>query len=201
MTKLILYACPVGELAIQIEQYFQESLKRYGNNAAHAYMPHCTLTGFFEKENSDPPHQKDTIISHYTQTLTSILAEHRPLLPTSSIIVEPLIYKDNWHGLPLRADGLKHLAACFAAQASLPTQTEAIRLKDWLHLSLAYDFEPEHAEGLKQLATQMIDSTMSVSWELRCYERDSKRDNTSPQRLTQESPLKDQWTCHCSLPL
>ncbi|MGC1309940.1 MAG: hypothetical protein WA885_22160 [Phormidesmis sp.] len=48
--QLILYVCPTGPMARQIETYFEQSQQRYGPNAAHAYMPHCTLTGFFEDE-------------------------------------------------------------------------------------------------------------------------------------------------------
>ena len=47
MPKLIVYACPVGELAEQLETYFSKSRLACGPNQAHQYMPHCTLTGFF----------------------------------------------------------------------------------------------------------------------------------------------------------
>jgi len=44
LSQFIVYACPQGELAEQIQDFYQESLDLCGFNAAHNYMPHCTLT-------------------------------------------------------------------------------------------------------------------------------------------------------------
>ncbi|NJM96688.1 MAG: hypothetical protein HC800_05375 [Phormidesmis sp. RL_2_1] len=137
MTQLILYSCPVGPLATQIATYFEKSQRRYGKNAAHAYMPHCTLTGFFADE--------EAAIAQYLMTLDTVLSEFRqplqaPLLQAPlqaplqraeadlSVIIQQLAFKEDWHGLVLKprlkADGgrfcsagrFAHSAAASAAQ-------------------------------------------------------------------------------------
>ena len=96
-----------------------------------------------------------------------------------------MIFRANWHGLSLEAEGLKYLISAFAQQAHSGTRTEGIRLKDWLQISLAYDFSPSDSSALRQLATETIDLADSVAWELRFYQR-------APQ---------NQWTCHRRWPL
>jgi ubiquitin-associated SH3 domain-containing protein len=49
------------------------------------------------------------------------------------------------------ADWLKALMMDFAARVDSPTRTDALRLKDWLHLSLAYGFSPASAVPLETL--------------------------------------------------
>ncbi|MCU0568002.1 MAG: hypothetical protein MUF49_15555 [Oculatellaceae cyanobacterium Prado106] len=170
-SELILYACPTGELADQIEMYFQNSLKICGANAAHRYMPHCTLTGFFKDEEG--------AIAHYQQAVEQALAQSPPP-PSPVITVTQMNFREDWHGLELRSAWLKQFVPRFADLAESPTRKEALRLKSWLHLSLAYDFSPDHASTLMQLATQSIQPQSMVTWELRFYQR-------HPQST---------WTCH-----
>ena len=176
MTSLILYACPVGPLAAQIEDYLNKSQQACGPNAAHAYMPHCTLTGFFKDEASAVP--------YYAQAIETALHHHRSqranLDINLPITVTDMVFRDGWHGLALRAEALKHIVTTVAAQSSSPTRQENLRLKDWLHLSLAYGFNPSDQRNLQQLASQLIDIAAPVMWELRLYERDTA----------------GQWTCH-----
>ena len=61
----------------------------------------------------------------------------------------------------------------FAQIEASPTRKEDIRLKDWLHLSLAYGFESTSQEKLAVLARETIDLTVDVAWELRFYQLDS----------------------------
>jgi len=177
MTRLILYACPRGVLATQIKTYLQLTQQRYGPNAAHAYMPHCTLTGFFSDQES--------AISGYVKTLEKVWGKHLQDSPKASIEIEQMLFREHWHGLALRANWLKRLTAEFAQQADSQTRPEAIRLKDWLHLSLAYDFNPEDGPKLQQLATELIDPSATVDWEMRFYQRSEQQ----------------QWTCHRSWPI
>lgn len=156
----IVYACPVGELNQQIETYFLKSRMECGENAAHKYMPHCTLTGFFEDEIST--------INLYCQALKTAYKNCK--MPLEIEIVAMLL-KTKWQGLQLQGENLKTAIAHFAQIAQSPTQKEPIRLKDWLHLSLAYSYPAEHQEKLAQLATEIIDIQAPVEWELRFYQR------------------------------
>lgn len=170
MPQFIFYACPVGPLAEQLAAYFERSQQACGPNAAHAYMPHCTLTGFFEDEES--------AIAHYIHTLEGTLLEYRRNIPTPPILIKQLILRPRWHGLALEAPWLKQLIAIVATRVS-PTQREPLRLKDWLHLSLAYKIDPACEPTLRQTASDLIDLSTPVAWELRFYQRSGH-----------------QWHCH-----
>lgn len=176
-TSFIVYACPVGVLAEQIESYFRESQRRCEPNAAHAYMPHCTLTGFFQDEKRALP--------GYVYALESALNRHRNQKADTSVVVVDMVFQKGWHGLTLEAEGLKQLIKTFASLAKSSTRSEDLRLKDWLHVSLAYDFLPQHSDLLKQLAIDRVDVTVPVAWDLRLYERSAEQ----------------QWTCHGCWPL
>lgn len=171
-SQFILYACPTGDLAAQIEQYFQDSKAQWGENKAHQYMPHCTLTGFFRDDRD--------AIALYCQTLEGLLPQ--ALMSSPNIQITELLFKADWHGLTVASPWLQSLTQSFAAQVSSPTRTEALRLKTWLHVSLAYGFDAAHGESLKQLAMEQVDPTAEVGWDVRFYER---------------SPLQE-WRCHGS---
>lgn len=177
MAKLIVYACPVGELATQLETYFAKSRSLCGANTAHQYMPRCTLTGFFE--------DSARAIPKYTQTLERSLKRLWRSQPHPPLAVEGFSFRPDWQGLELSSDWLRKLILDFVCTATSPTRKQPLRPKDWLHLSLAYGFLPEHAEKLQHLAQEVINPQAIVRWELRFYQR-----NTDGS-----------WWCHQSLPL
>lgn len=177
MTQLILYACPVGPLAQQIEHYFQQSQQQCGKNLAHAYMPHCTLTGFFEDQESAIP--------AYVAAARVAIAAYREQMPEPPIDIQGVCFRPDWHGLVLYSDWLKQMVVCFAQQANSPTRMESLRLKSWLHLSLAYGFQPVYEQPLRDLAAAIVDISVSVAWEVRLYERSDA----------------NVWTCHYSTTL
>ena len=180
MAQLIVYACPVGPLEQQIQFYLKKAQEHYGQNAAHAYMPHCTLTGFFEDEVSAIP--------DYVEKLDIAFDEYRDRIPSPPIKIKRLTFNPDWHGLELEAIWLKQMIANFAERSHSPTHSDSLRLKDWLHLSLGYEFESTHAIGLEQLAKELIDISSTVSWELRFYERLSGKASIQSQKTT--------WKCH-----
>lgn len=162
-SSFIVYVCPTGELNTQIEKYLLESSK-YGKNTAHKYMSHCTLTGFFTDKISSIPLYVRALEQAYTKAKNDNLS--------LKVKIKQLTFSENWHGLELEANGLKQLIANFANSEKSTTRQENLRLKDWLHLSLAYDFNPQSGEKLKDLATEMIDLQKDVNWQLRFYQKD-----------------------------
>ncbi len=172
MPKFIVYACPVGELASQLKIYFEISRLLCGPNSAHNYMPHCTLTGFFEEQVSAAP--------NYTQKLERSYKRLRRSQPHPPIEVKDLVFRPDWHGLELSSAWLKKVVVDFACTATSPTRNSPLRLKEWLHLSLAYDFQADQVETLQTLAIDLVDPHAPVQWELRFYQRNP--DNS--------------WVCH-----
>lgn len=160
--ELILYACPEGELAMRLQAYYEQARDDCGPNAAHRYPPHITLTGFF--------HDSSASTSRYTLALREALSmAHKKARCT--VRIERMMFEPNFHGLVIASPWLKHMTATFAAQAKSSTRSDALRLKDWLHLSLAYDFDVVHATHLKHLAIELVDISAQVNWEVRLYER------------------------------
>lgn len=158
--QFIIYACPVGELNTQVETYFVKSRQLCGANSAHKYMPHCTLTGFFSEDFDAIP--------SYLQALDTAYTSAKDKYPLD-VAIAKLHFAKDWHGLELQAEGLKQLISNFAHSNS--TRQEKLRLKDWLHLSLAYGFNPEHGEQLQNLAREIISLQAQVGWELRFYQK------------------------------
>lgn len=171
---LIVYACPLGELARQIERYFAISRAICGPNAAHNYMPHCTLTGFF--------HDDYAAIDRYAAALEAALGRARASQPAAPLEIASMELGAEFHGLLLRGEWLKRVIADFAGTADAPTRRDDLRLKSWLHLSLAYEFPSEQAEALAGLAREFVDVAAPVRWDLRLYERN----------------VDWSWICHAS---
>lgn len=165
MAKYIVYACPMGALAEQIQSFFEESQKQFGVNTAHQYMPHCSLTGFFEDRSS--------AAAVYTQTLDRAYRRACASQPSPALVVKDFNFCPDWHGLELESLWLRQLIVNFACTAISPTRKGVVRPKPWLHLSLAYDFAPSQANLLSSLAVEMIDPRASVDWQLRYYQRNS----------------------------
>lgn len=157
---LIVYACPVGALAQSLARYFRVAAERFGPNEAHAYMPHITVTGFF--------HDTDPDLGGYSAALDQAM---RQAGTTCSVTVGDLLLNDDFHGLTIESPWLQAVGSEFAARAPAVTRTDAVRPKDWLHLSLAYGFAPAAADGLAQLAREIVDPRSPCTWELRLYER------------------------------
>ena len=164
--ELIVYACPTGPLAEQLAAYFERSLREVGPNAAHGYMPHVTLTGFF--------HDDVDSVSTYRAALTTALTEMPAQTPDVLHSVGMQLMADFLY-LKFESPWLIALAARFAQHARSSTRRDALRLKDWLHLSLAYDFRPEQRERLAALARESVDPLTPAGWDILLYERDGAR--------------------------
>jgi ubiquitin-associated SH3 domain-containing protein len=161
--ELIVYACPAGLLAEQVAGFYAASLERFGPNSAHAYPPHITLTGFF--------HDDATAIPRYVAALGSACLRAMPARPASAVLIREIALLDGFHGLLADSPWLEALTADFAATVDSPSRRDELRLKRWLHLSLAYEFRPEDGPALADMAASMLDVAAPVAWELRLYER------------------------------
>jgi hypothetical protein len=163
MIELIVYACPTGALADQLERYVVRAQAECGPNTAHRYMPHVTLTGFFHDLEASAP--------FYAAQLGAALADLQPA-PAPPLAVAGLEINREFHGLLIESAWAKRVTARFAELAhDSPTRSDALRVKDWLHLSLAYGFAAEQHDALAALARELVDPRAPAGWELRLYER------------------------------
>ncbi len=173
-SEYVLYACPTGPLAAQIDTYFAETLALCGPNPAHDFPPHCTLTNFFSDIAGQVP--------VYLDCIDSLAAHPRP---TPVVAVTGLCLDEHYHGIELASPWLRNLAVNFATHALSLTRQTPIRAREWLHLSLAYGFAPELGRLLGEIAERVINPWTAVVWELRFYSR---------------TPAGE-WICHAAWPL
>jgi hypothetical protein len=169
VAELILYACPTGPLADAIVAYWATVRSELGANTAHDYMPHVTLTGFF--------HDEPASIDRHRATLAA-LVEGAPS-PAGEVRVTGSLFQPDHHLLTVEAPWCRALAASFQERR------QGVRVKDQLHVSLAYGFSAEDGPTLERLGRTLVDPTLPAAWELRFYER------TAPGR----------WCLHGSWPL
>lgn len=163
--ELILYACPTGELAVRLQEYFDASASVCGANAAHAFPPHCTLTGFFRDQPST--------VGSYVAALRDAWQQSAPGDGRLDLRVASLQLMESFHFLLLSSVGLKPFVRRFVASAASPTRAETLRTKEWLHLSLAYGFPPTQRGALRRIALERLASVDSTraTWEVCLYER------------------------------
>ena len=164
-TELIVYACPTGELAARLQEYFEASARICGANAAHEFPPHCTLTGFFRDQHS--------AVGLYVAALRNALEQSASSDGRVSMRIASLQLMESFHFILLSSVGVKPLVRRFVASASSPSRARPLRTKEWLHLSLAYGFPSAHRGPLRTLARERLGSIASVpgSWEVCLYER------------------------------
>lgn len=172
--ELILYATPSGSLADQCERYFDAVVGRLGSTTAQTYPPHCTLTGFFWRTDRG---------THRTiGEILPVINAAGPV-PDDAVEIVQLVVNQRWVGLELRSAWLEELAASVAENHTLESGDDALRLKDWLHLSLAYGnttASPSSAPLLDlapygALAKQLVDPHAAVSWEVGLWERSANQ--------------------------
>ena len=158
LSELILYAVPTGPLAQEIASYFALLADR--PTEAQRFPAHCTLTGFF--------HDAPASVETYAAAAASAVAAEGP----TAVWVRELGVHADWIGLELESPGLKAVASGFAARTTdVGTRADPIRLKDWLHLSLAYGHGADDHGELAHLARERVDPGTAVAWDLCLYER------------------------------
>lgn len=157
--ELILYATPSGPLADQCHRYFR-AVEDCGSTTAQLYPPHCTLTGFFRR----PAERRREIIAE----VDTVLDEVGPV-PVGEVEVSELRTEDDWVGLVLRSPWLEATTAEFKARHRLRDGDDPLRLKSWLHLSLAYG--ATNLAPHRRLANDMIDPAAEAVWSIALWQR------------------------------
>jgi hypothetical protein len=98
LSSLIVYACPTGTFAKQLQDYLEESHRRFGPNEAHLYPPHCTLTGFF--------HDLPGSIDVYEQALDVTLQRLKAEKPEPPVVFGKLKLENGFHRIVLSSPWL-----------------------------------------------------------------------------------------------
>ena len=159
--ELILYATPNGELGRACERFFASVSTSGRATTAQTYPPHVTLTGFFRRSSSE---------------VERVIAEAQSIIdaaPGGAVTVHPMQVRTDWLGLEITSDWLSEVARAFADQHRVEPGDDAIRLKDWLHLSLAYGTLPAGASVADYVeeATSTIKVEAPVTWSVGLWER------------------------------
>lgn len=172
MRKLILYATPMGDLAAACDRYFAAAAP----TVAQQYPPHVTLTGFFSRQ--------DDAASERILAAQGFIEEAGPV-PSEAVEVVGLIARPDWVGLEIESPWLRAIAERFAASDTPEPADDPIRLKSWLHLSLAYGVDDLASN--ERFARRMVDPGSQADWEVALWELGT--DNTW-HRLTKAPVVK-----------
>jgi hypothetical protein len=161
--ELILYATPTGPLAAACNEYFA-AVAALGVTLAQTYPPHCTLTGFFRRDPS-----RVRIVAEEVQ---DALADLCPSSPDAVSIVG-LHEQPTWIGLELSSLWLADCTAAVVARHQVQAGEDAVRPKDWLHLSLAYGPNTQ-LDAYAERARQSFSPMPLGGWEVALWERDGQ---------------------------
>ena len=156
--ELIFYATPTGPLADACDRFFAEA-SEIGPTVAQTYPPHCTLTGFFRRTVA----RRDELVGE----VQSLIDTTGPV-PAGVVIVDELRVDPRWIGLALTSPWLKEVVAALVDGHRLDDGDDALRPKDWLHLSLAYGIDDL---GPYRSIAGRFDPELPAGWELALWER------------------------------
>ena len=158
--ELILYACPVGPLADNLDTYFSEVAKRFGPTTAQTYPVHCTMTGFFRRRGN----RADEAIRHLGEVV-----ERFGSSPPNAVSIDRLGVHDGWVGLELTSAWVLDVIDAVVAADTPMGGEDTLRPKDWLHVSLAYGVDD--VAPYADFARVNVDLSLPVAWKVRLWER------------------------------
>ncbi len=158
---LILYATPEGDLAEQCQRFFELLRDSGRGTTAQTYPTHISLTGFFRRTADG------------VDRAVADVQRARDVAAAGSVVVNSLMELDDWLGLDIASGWLSSIATSVADSHRLDPGDDPIRLKDWLHLSLAYGDVPAAVTiaELAELARSMISIEAEVQWSVGLWER------------------------------
>ncbi|EFN88717.1 protein UBASH3A homolog [Harpegnathos saltator] len=170
--QYVLYACPIGPLAKQLELFWSES-KELGWNGAHNFIPHITLVSFFKAS--------DELTEELANILEDVvyqdrLHEHIELETYVSPNFMGFFVKD------INAEWLKNIAIRYVNKVA-PLGIIAEPQVTPLHLTLAYQFPSNLFQSLSS-AVEKLGPNTPANWELRLYSRDLRLQNLHVHKVT-----------------
>lgn len=156
--ELILYATPSGPLAEALDDLYAH-LAGDGRSTAQDYPPHCTLTGFFHRDAAEIP--------RIAGELGAAVAD-RDHTVGDGVDVVALHRGPDWVGLELRSPWLEDVTARFVRNHERAAGDDALRPKDWLHLSIAYGIDDL---TIAHDATKGFDHRLAATWDIALWRR------------------------------
>jgi hypothetical protein len=157
--ELILYATPTGPLATSCDAYFR-AISEIAPTVAQTFPPHCSLTGFFRRT-----HVRSAGV---VDELTRAIADLGPV-PDNAVTVDGVRRQPDWVGLELESRWLLRAVRKLIAASEPGPGEDALRPKDWLHLSLAYGIDDLDVHA--SLAQTMFENPLSAGWSVGLWER------------------------------
>ncbi|KAL5015785.1 hypothetical protein ScPMuIL_005374 [Solemya velum] len=162
--EYILYLCPIGPFQAHLSSFWQKSLEICGWNGSHSYFPHITLCPFFVA-----PDSKVTALSEAFSKLASKLKN------SPGKLILDFFSQMNFIGLFVGEAYYNFLTNVITDFAN-DLKKHGINVeygKKQLHMTLAYQYPPDHHEKLVTIAKE-INLFSDVRWDLRLFSRDSK---------------------------
>ncbi|XP_071841593.1 ubiquitin-associated and SH3 domain-containing protein B-like isoform X3 [Apostichopus japonicus] len=164
--EYVLYACAVGSLGEDLDNYWNSTLAKCGRNGAHTLLPHITLCSFFTC-----PDSKVDLLCQAIQTASESNVTNLP----ENMDLE-LFTSHNFIGLFVKENQsqiLRKLTNEFAEIAEKLANCKVEPHKKELHVTLAYQFAANAFPALEKMAKQ-LDLNAAARWELRLYSRDPR---------------------------
>ncbi|XP_078674734.1 LOW QUALITY PROTEIN: ubiquitin-associated and SH3 domain-containing protein B-like [Branchiostoma floridae x Branchiostoma belcheri] len=174
--EYVLFACPTGPLVSQLEDYSEKTLVQCGRNGSHNSFPHVTLCSFFSVPDSVVPKVVHAVLTVAGRVRGREVPDKVTLDFYSSGSFVGLFVDDR------SAAFLRTVSQEFANEVLKTTGIEVKAHKKQLHITLAYQFNPNQQHRLEELARDM-DTSMPAQWDLRLYSRDTRRAKSDVLRV------------------
>ncbi|MBD2175523.1 dual specificity protein phosphatase family protein [Pseudanabaena sp. FACHB-1998] len=207
--RLIIYACPVGILENELNIFFESSEAKFGLNKVHEYIPHVTLTSFFDLRS-----RRDIPI--LIEELHSISSQSNP----PSELMNNVRLRGSLGNTIKIAMNCDYLESCLTKFKKKVKNIVSINVKssNSYHLSLAYGYSDNHFEELMNLVYENLSSFQNSNlisedskklwqaskWEIRLYEpptEEVKNQVVAYSSTKIWSQICEKWIEHFRLPL
>jgi len=157
LNEVILYATPTGDLLAWCNDYFHIA-DQLGGTEAQKYPPHCSMTGFF--------HRSTSRLNEAVWALGNLDVKSVDI-PIDSLNIS--LDKPSWLGIEIGSESLSSIISLFSSNYKNLSDEDPIRVKEWLHLSLAYGVED--IGPFKEALIDMDALPSEPSWEISLWQR------------------------------